>query len=199
MTIKARSSSLILNPFGALALLVFALPLHAAPPQTFTITSGWVGFHLEDTLEEIDADTKKVSGSVNADLANLAASSVSLTVDTASLDSGMKMRDDDMRETYLETKKFPTATFKSTNVTGPASLDAGQSADLKVAGDLTLHGVTRRIVVPVHVTLESAKRAHLTSKFTIRMSDYNVTIPEKLVLAVANEVDVRFDLVATTK
>ncbi len=198
MTRQLHLSSLILHPFAALALLV-AIPLHAAPPQTFVITSGWVGFHLEDTLEEIDADTKKVSGGVSADPANLPASSVTLTIDTASLDSGMQMRDDDMRETYLETKKFPTATFKSTNVTGPASLEAGQSADVRVAGDLTLHGVTRRIVVPVHVTLESAKRAHLTSKFTIRMSDYNVTIPEKLVLAVANEVDVRFDLVATVK
>lgn len=196
MTRHPHPSSLTLHLFAA---LLVAIPLHAAPPQTLAITSGWVGFHLEDTLEEIDADTKKVSGAVTADLANLAASSVSLTVDTASLDSGMQMRDDDMRETYLETKKFPTATFKSTNVTGPASLEAGQSADLKVAGDLTLHGVTRRIVVPVQVTLESAKRAHLTSKFTIRMSDYNVTIPEKLVLAVANEVVVKFDLVATVK
>src|ERR1041385_7140085 len=104
-----------------------------------------------------------------------------------------------MRETYLETKKYPTATFKSTSVTGPASLAIGQSADLRVAGDLTLHGVTRRIVVPVHVTLESAKRAHVTSKFTIRMTDYNVTVPQKLVLSVANEVDVKFDLFANAK
>jgi polyisoprenoid-binding protein YceI len=159
----------------------------------------WVGFHLEDTLEEIDADTKKVSGTVDVDPANLAAAAVTLTVDAASLDSGMKMRDDDMRETYLETKKYPTATFKSTSVSGAASVAPGQSADLKVAGDLTLHGVTRRIVVPVHVTLESPKRAHLTSKFTIRMTDYNVTIPEKLVLSVANEVDVKFDLFAAAK
>lgn len=159
----------------------------------------WVGFHLEDTLEEIDADTKKVSGTVDVDPANLAAASVTLTVDAASLDSGMKMRDDDMRDTYLETKKYPTATFKSTSVSGAASVAPGQSADLKVAGDLTLHGVTRRIIVPVHVTLESPKRAHLTSKFTIRMTDYNVTIPEKLVLSVANEVDVKFDLFAAAK
>lgn len=159
----------------------------------------WVGFHLEDTIEEIDADTKKVSGTIDVDPANLAAASVTFSLDTASLDSGMKMRDDDMRETYLETKKYPSATFKSTSVTGPASVRPGQSADLKVAGDLTLHGVTRRIVVPVHVTLESSKRAHLTSKFTIRMSDYNVTVPQKLVLSVADEVDVKFDLFANAK
>lgn len=159
----------------------------------------WVGFHLEDTLEDIDADTKKISGTIDVDPANLAAASVNLTVDTASLDSGMKMRDDDMRETYLETNKYPAATFKSTGVTGPASIAVGQSADLKVAGDFTLHGVTRRIVVPVHVTLESPKRAHVTSKFTIRMSDYNVTVPQKLVLSVANEVDVKFDLFANAK
>jgi polyisoprenoid-binding protein YceI len=159
----------------------------------------WVGFHLEDTLEEIDADTKKVAGTIDGDPANLAAASVTLTVDTASIDSGMKMRDDDMRETYLETKKYPAATFKSTGVTGAASIAPGQSADLKVAGDFTLHGVTRRIVVPVHLTLESPKRAHLTSKFTIRMSDYNVTVPQKVMLSVANEVDVKFDLFANVK
>lgn len=159
----------------------------------------WVGFHLEDTIEEIDADTKKVFGTIDADPANLATATVTLTVDTASLDSGMKMRDDDMRDTYLETNKYPTATFKSTAVSGAASVAPGQSADLKVAGDLTLHGVTRRIVVPVHLTLESPKRAHLTSKFTIRMTDYNVTVPQKLVLSVANEVDVKFDLFANVK
>ena len=178
------------------------LPAIALAATLFSIGNdgkSWVGFHLEDTLEEIDADTKKVSGSIQADPANLVASSVTLTVDAASLDSGMKMRDDDMRETYLETNKYPAATFKSTGVTGPASIAVGQSADLKVAGDFTLHGVTRRIVVPVHVTLESPKRAHVTSKFTIRMSDYNVTVPQKLVLSVANEVDVKFDLFANAK
>src|ERR1051326_131450 len=85
----------------------------------------WVGFHLEDTLEDIDADTKKVSGAIDVDPANLAAASVNLTVDTASLDSGMKMRDDDMRDTYLETSKYPTATVKSNAVPGPACIGPG--------------------------------------------------------------------------
>ena len=178
------------------------IPAIALAATLFSIGNdgkSWVGFHLEDTIEDIDADTKKISGTIEGDPANLAAATVTLTVDTASIDSGMKLRDDDMRETYLETKKYPTATFKSTGVTGAASIAPGQSADLKVAGDLTLHGVTHRIVVPVHLTLESPQRAHLTSKFTIRMTDYNVTVPQKLVLSVANEVDVKFDLIANVK
>ncbi len=181
--------------------LALTATLHAAP-RTFVITDdtkSWAGFRIEDTLETIDADTKNVSGSITADPDDLASSSVTIVVDLKSLDSGLRMRDDDMRDTYLQTKKFPTATFRSTSVTGPTSLSVGQSAELKVAGDFTLHGVTRRIVVPVRVTLDSPNRAHCTSHFTIRMTDYDVTVPKKLMLSVANDVDVKFDLWASAR
>jgi polyisoprenoid-binding protein YceI len=192
----------MMNRLALAAVLVLSTaPLFAAP-RTFAITSdgkSWVGFRLDDTLEDIDGDTKKISGAITADPDNLSTATVTLTSDMASLDTGMKMRDDDMRDDYLQVKKFPTATFKSTNVAGAASVAAGLSADLKVAGDFTLHGVTRRIVVPVHVTLENANRIHATSKFLIRMSDYNITVPSKLVLSVANEVTVKFDVYANAK
>jgi polyisoprenoid-binding protein YceI len=198
---RNQPSSLILHPLLALALLSFATGAFGAPKSYAIAPDGksWAGFRIDDTLEDIDGDTKKVSGSITVDPANLDSASVVLTVDLASLDSGMKMRDDDMKETYLEVKKYPTATFKSTNVSGAASISPGQSADLKVAGDFTLHGVTRRIVVPVHVTLESANRAHATSKFVIRMTDYNIEVPKKLVLSVENEVAVKFDVYANAK
>jgi polyisoprenoid-binding protein YceI len=194
-------SSLIPHPFLAL-LLIASATVAAAAPRTFAITNdgrSWVGFRLDDTIEDIDGDTKKISGAITADPENLATASVTLTADTASLDTGMKMRDDDMRDEYLEVKKYPAITFKSTGVSGATSLAAGQAADLKVAGDFTLHGVTRRIIVPVHVTLDAANRLHATSKFTIRMTDYNITVPSKIVLSVANEVTVKFDVFAVAR
>ena len=199
--LRSHPSSLIPHSFFALLLIAFAAvpAVAAAAPRTFAITNDGksrVGFRLDDTIEDIDGDTKTISGAITADPDNLASASVTLTADTASLDTGMKMRDDDMRDEYLEVKKYPAITFKSTAVSGATSIAAGQSADLKVAGDFTLHGVTRRIVVPVRVTLDTANRLHATSKFTIRMTDYNITVPSKLVLNVANEVTVKFDVFA---
>jgi len=186
-------------------LLAFALALLApaafAAPRQFAISNdgkSYAGFTVDDTIEKIDGTTPKVSGTIILDPDNLAASSVTMSVDLASLDSGNGMRDSDMRDT-LETRRFPAATFRSTVVNGPASLAAGQAADLRVGGDFTLHGVTHRISAPIHLVLTTANRLQATAKFTIRMTDYDITVPDKLIVSVANEVVVRFDVAANAK
>jgi polyisoprenoid-binding protein YceI len=57
----------------------------------------------------------------------------------------------ELREIVLEPEKYPEIVFKSTQV-GGKSLGNNQY-DLKIAGDLTLHGATRRIVIPAKVIL----------------------------------------------
>lgn len=183
-----------------LALALSAASLSAAP-RTLTIANdgkSYAGFHVDDTVDAVDGITKKVSGTVVVDEENVAASSVTLSVDLASLDTGIGMRDSEMRDT-LGTSRFPAAVFKSTAVIGPAAVAAGQQVDLKLAGDFSLHGVTRRINVPVRVTLVSPNRVQATGRFVIRMTDYDITVPDKLIVSVANEVTVRFDVTANVK
>lgn len=131
-----------------------------AAPQQFAIAKdgkSYAGFTVDDTIEKVDGTTPNVSGTIALDPDNLATSSVTMSVDLASLDSGSGMRDSDMRAT-LDTKKFPAATFRSSVVSGPASLVVGQPADLRIGGDFTLHGVTHRISLPVHLEIG---RAHV--------------------------------------
>ena len=77
----------------------------------------------------------------------------------------------ELREIVLEPAKYPEIVFVSTGVTGKR-IGANQY-DLKIAGNLTLHGVTRPIVIPTKVTAsESDLRA--AGEFSIDRSDFNV-------------------------
>jgi polyisoprenoid-binding protein YceI len=67
--------------------------------------------------------------------------SVDVTMDAASIDTHEPQRDAHLKSAdFLEAEKYPTITFKSTGVDG--SGDA-----FKVSGDLTIHGVTRPVVL----------------------------------------------------
>jgi len=86
----------------------------------------------------------KVSGSVVYDPANLSKSSIQATIDASSVDTRVDMRDNDLRSpNFFDVQKYPTITFKSKKIepAGPGKL--------KITGDLTIHGVTKEVVLDV--------------------------------------------------
>ncbi|HEX8139364.1 MAG TPA: YceI family protein [Pyrinomonadaceae bacterium] len=100
----------------------------------------------------------------------------------------------ELREIVLETAKYPEITFKSTDITGQQS---GGQYEVKIGGDLTLHGVTRHIVIPASVTLQgSSLRAQ--GEFTINREDYNVKATSALkgTIRVRDKLKLTFDIVA---
>jgi polyisoprenoid-binding protein YceI len=86
----------------------------------------------------------KVSGSVVYDPANLGKSSIQTTIEAASVDTRVEMRDNDLRSPrFLDAQKYPTLTFQSKKV------EAAGAGKLKVTGDLTIHGVTKEVLLDV--------------------------------------------------
>jgi|ERR1700683_1032809 len=86
----------------------------------------------------------KVSGTVQYDAANPAKSSLQATIDATSVDTRVEARDNDLRSAnYLDVKKYPTITFQSKRV------EAAGAGKLKITGDLTIHGVTKEVVLDV--------------------------------------------------
>jgi polyisoprenoid-binding protein YceI len=82
-----------------------------------------------------------VSGVITFDPANMAKSSVEATIPVDTVDTGVAPRDNDLKSPrFFDAAQFPTMTFKSTSVR-----KAGDHYD--VAGDLTLHGVTKPVVL----------------------------------------------------
>jgi polyisoprenoid-binding protein YceI len=100
----------------------------------------------------------------------------------------------ELREIVLETARYPEITFKSTDVT--VKLDGGQF-EAKIGGDLTLHGVTRRIVIPARVTL-NGDTLRAQGEFTVSRGDYNVKATSALhgTIRVRDKLKFTFDIVA---
>lgn len=92
---------------------------------------------------------KTFEGTFKYDPDNIAASSVIVDIDTTSLDSNHAERDKHIRsEDFLDVDKYPTAKFISTSV-----VDEGENK-MTINGDLTLHGITKPIVMQANITGE---------------------------------------------
>ena len=123
-------------------------------------------------FSELAGRFNKFTGSFSWDKSNPSASSVNVTIDTASLDSNHEKRDAHLTSPdYLNSAKFPTATFKSTKYEGDAS--GG-----KMTGDFTLNGVTKQITIDATVIGEGKDpwggyRAGFSGSTTLNGADYN--------------------------
>jgi polyisoprenoid-binding protein YceI len=94
----------------------------------------------------------KVSGTVLLDEANPAKGHVEATIEAASVDTRVEMRDNDLRSpNFFDVAKYPTITFKSKKI------DAAGPGKLKIDGDLTIHGITKEVVLDVDGPTPSIK------------------------------------------
>ena len=91
-------------------------------------------------------------------------------------------------ENYMESNKYPKATFKGT--TKPKFESGSESKrQLTAEGMLTIHGVTRNVTTVVEATVQKGKIA-ATTKFNVLLSDYNISIPSLVRNNLNNNVEV---------
>lgn len=105
-----------------------------------------LGFQIRHLFSNVVGKFDGFSGAIQFDEANPEQSSVDVTIETASIDTGVKMRDDNLRSPdFFDAAKFPEITFKSKTVKkiGENTFD--------VTGDLTMHGVTKEVVLKVEL------------------------------------------------
>jgi len=102
--------------------------------------------------------------------------------------------DKELREIVLEPDKYPEIVFRSTSVTGKAA--ANNQYDLKLAGDLTLHGVTRPITIPAKVIV-TGNDLRAQGEFSIDRGDFKVKATSAFhgLVRVRDKVKFEFDIV----
>ena len=145
-----------------------------------------------------------VAGTVIADPANLSGSSVDLTFASARLHvmpegeptgDAPKVEEVMRGPGVLDVVRFSEIRFRSTKVTGRAL--ASGAYDLVLGGELSLHGVTRELTLPVQVTLNGHSLT-ATGRTTLRHDQFEmkpVSVGGGLV-KVANEIQIEFQIVA---
>ncbi len=133
-------------------LALFSGVLALAAPLAFAQTSTWapdkahseVDFSiLHMSLSHVNGRLGNISGTITSDDADITKSTVNVTIDMSTVDTGVSMRDNDIKSAHLfDVAQFPTATFVSSSVAKTAN-------GLTVNGNLTLHGVTKPVTLEV--------------------------------------------------
>jgi polyisoprenoid-binding protein YceI len=148
----------------------------AAATETFVFDKAHtqVGFQIRHFLTKVEGRFRDYEGRIVIDRQNPANSRVDVTIQAASIDTGNDRRDADLKSAnFFEVDKYPTITFKSTKVT-PNGKDL-----YLVTGDLTMHGVTKALVVPVRHTgflnLGKMEKAGFEVTLPMNRKDFGIT------------------------
>ena len=120
---------------------------------------------------------------------------VEITADLTALKSDDNRRDGQLQRQALETAQFPQATFK---LTSPIQLSAapadGQTITASATGELTLHGVTKTVQVPIEARL-SGDVVTVVGSLEIKFADYSVDQPTSFaVLSIEDHGTMEFQL-----
>jgi polyisoprenoid-binding protein YceI len=131
---------------AALTLVTFA-GLASAEPKTFTFDKSHseVGFNIRHFFSKVHGRFENYDGAIKFDENNLAASSVEVTIADSSINTQNERRDNHLRsQDFFWVDKYPTLTFKSTKV-----IPGGDKSHFQIAGDLTMRGITKPVVLDV--------------------------------------------------
>ena len=188
----------------AVAAIVWLASAVGTAADTFHIAPGkpnLVRFESKAPLETFDGKTRAVQGSVTLDPTALGDSiDVRVDVDLATLDTGISLRNKHMRENHLETDKYPQAVFHGGKVTqcSRPNLAAGTTTTCLVEGTFGLHGVDRRMQIPVELTrAPDGKTLRIVARFPVALADHRIPRPGFLVMKLQDVQQVTVELVAT--
>ncbi len=141
---------------------------------------------------------KGVTGTVNWDDQDLSNSVVDVTIDANTVDTGEPKRDADLKSAnFFDVAHYPTITFRSTKI------ERVSAAKMKVTGNLTIHGVTKPVVLDVEGPSGAIKdpygntRVALNAATTVNRMDYGVKWNAKLDgggMVVGDDVNINIDL-----
>ena len=115
----------------------------------------------------------KMGGQFSFDKANLPAAKFEFTIDASSVDTNDAKRDEHLRgPDFFDAKQFPTIKFKSKSITPT-------EAGMDVVADVTMHGVTREITIPMQYLGEGPGpygkyRCGFNSQFIAKRSDFGM-------------------------
>jgi polyisoprenoid-binding protein YceI len=153
---------------------------------TWTVASGSVaGYRVREQLASLAAPsdavgrTSAITGTftLTQSTSGYAVTAASFGVDVTKLTSDQSRRDQRIHSQGLESDRYPTATFQLTSpIALPADATSGQTIHVSASGDLTIHGVTKTVTIPIDARL-SGSQIELVGSITFPFSQFGMTPP----------------------
>jgi polyisoprenoid-binding protein YceI len=185
---------------SAVAMILATVPA-LAQVSTWEIDSAHSGAHFSVRhlmIATVRGEFRKVTGTIQMDEMDITKSRVEATIDATTIDTREERRDNHLKGAdFFDVAKFPIITFTSKSVT---RLGEGR---FKVVGDLTMHGVTKEVVLEVEGLTQQVKdqrgntKTGASATTKINRSDFGLTwnrAVETGGVAVSDEVAITIDL-----
>ena len=160
-----------------LGILALATPLALAQTSTWVPDKAHSGVDfsvLHMSLSDVRGHFGNIGGSIVLNEGDITKSTVNVTIDVTTVDTGVAGRDADLKsDHFFDVAQFPTATFTSTSV-------SKSSGGLTVSGNLTLHGVTKPVVLQVQgprgpVTgMDKKPHSGFSATTTVKRTDFGI-------------------------
>jgi polyisoprenoid-binding protein YceI len=154
-------------------------------------------------VSNVRGEFSKVSGTIEGDEKTPAQAVINATIDAASIDTREEKRDTHLKSAdFLDVATYPTITFKSKKI------EPSGTGQFKVTGDLTLHGVTKEVVLDVSDVTAPIKdpmgktRAGAHAATRINRKDFGINWSKTMDgggLMVGDDVNISVDVEATTQ
>ncbi|SEU03222.1 YceI family protein [Hymenobacter actinosclerus] len=178
-----------------LGTLLLLLVLGAAPRSyaqgRFMTKEGRVSFFSTSIIEDIEA-----INNATASIIDLTSNQFAFVVPIKEFTFKRTLMQEHFNENYMESDKYPRATFTGRFVDANlAQLATPGSHTVRAEGDLTLHGVTRRVAVPATLELKSGQLQAFAT-FNVAPADYNIEVPLLVRENIAKIVRIRVVLIA---
>ena len=169
-------------------LIITAVSITNVSGQVYLTRNGKITFFSQAPLENIEATNNDVTSILDTKKGEFA-----FVVLIKSFRFKKALMQEHFNENYMESKTFPKAIFKG-NITDLNKINFAKDGSYPVAvnGDLTIHGVTKKIEVPGTIKIDQGKITAV-SKFEVSVKDYNIKIPSIVVNKIAETVEVSID------
>ncbi len=207
---KTLIKSLTITAFTSLTLLAQGFNVNATGKQTFSFEDQYgrnqATFFSTTPIEDINGLTNDVKGTASFDVSDISTLTGSVTISTASLKTGIELRDEHLRgENWLDSESHPEITFVIKGV-GDIKVVGDNKVIANVTGDFSVHGVTK--VISSNVTITYLDESEVTKKrapgdllvvqtmFNITLSDYEI---DNMVLGqkVSDNIEIGVNLVGS--
>ncbi|HEY9008826.1 YceI family protein [Ohtaekwangia sp.] len=167
----------------SLALIVLS---HAGrSQQRYFIEKGNVSFFSDGVIEDIAAANNKVTSIFDAKKGDVA-----YLMNIKDFQFEKRLMQVHFNEKYMESEKFPKSSFQG-KIEG-FNPEASGVQQVKAIGKLTIHGVTRDVTFPGTAEVKDNILV-LKSKFTVKLLDYNIKVPQIVWQNIAQQVEVTVD------
>jgi len=171
--------------FILIAILTCTQVIHA---QSYLTKNGKISFFSRTDIENIDAVNNQAVSVITPQTGSIAFS----VLITGFLFKKALMQEH-FNENYMESAKYPKASFKGTITdVSKVNFTTDGSYNVTVAGDLNIHNVSNKVIVPAVIVVKGGK-VSANATFKVKLEDYKISVPKIVEGNISKTIEIKVD------